>query len=151
MNENNKKTYTSAEMREAADTFWVGGVICEVKNAEGRVLRHIKSDEIIAMLRQAADDKAELSNLKRNGKCDLNCPACSVTDECIRLRNDKKQLAALFEAVVKECESQMPNCRLEEGKCNPNDGGYCEHCEEIKVRDALMAVLKVARGEEECK
>lgn len=55
MNENNKKTYTSAEMREAADTFWVGGVICEVKDAEGRVVRHIKDDVIKAMLRQAAD------------------------------------------------------------------------------------------------
>lgn len=46
--------YTAKEMREASDTFWVGGVICEVKNNEGRVVRQIKDDVIIAMLRQAA-------------------------------------------------------------------------------------------------
>ena len=49
------KIYTAKEMREAADTFWVGGVICEVKDEDGRVVKHIKHDAIIAMLRQAAD------------------------------------------------------------------------------------------------
>lgn len=150
MNENNKKTYTSAEMREAADTFWVGGVICEVKDAEGRVVRHIKDDVIKAMLRQAANSNEELTNLRVNVNR-LREEVTSKQNSINPLRNENRKLKAHIEEVVKECESQMPNCRLEEGKCNPNDGGYCEHCEEIKVRDALMAVLKVARGEEECK
>lgn len=47
--------YTAQEMREAADNFWVGGVICEVKDKDGRVVKHIKHDAVIAMLRQAAD------------------------------------------------------------------------------------------------
>ena len=49
------KAYTPQEMREAADNFWVGGVICEVKDEQGRVVKQIKDDAVIAMLRQAAD------------------------------------------------------------------------------------------------
>lgn len=49
------KVYTAAELREAADNFWVGVVICEVKDEDGRVVKHIKHDEVIAMLRQAAE------------------------------------------------------------------------------------------------
>ena len=49
------KVYTAKELREAADNFWVGGVICEVKGEDGRVVKHINHDAIIAMLRQAAD------------------------------------------------------------------------------------------------
>lgn len=47
--------YTAKDMREAADNFWVNGVICEVKDKDGHVVKHIKHDAVIAMLRQAAD------------------------------------------------------------------------------------------------
>lgn len=49
------KIFTAQEMREAADNFWVGGVISEVKDEAGRVVKHIKHDAVIAMLHQAAD------------------------------------------------------------------------------------------------
>lgn len=49
------KAYTAQELREAADNFWVGGIICKVKDENGRVVKHIKHDAIIAMLRQSAD------------------------------------------------------------------------------------------------
>lgn len=49
------EVYTAQEMREAADNFWVSGVISEVKDEDGRVVKQIKNDAIIAMLRQAAD------------------------------------------------------------------------------------------------
>ena len=56
MKENDESSkYTAEEIREAADNFGVGGVICEVKDEDGRVVKHIKHDAVIAMLRQAAE------------------------------------------------------------------------------------------------
>lgn len=62
------KKYTSQEMREAADNFWVGGVICEVRDGQGRVVKQIKDDVVIAMLRQAADTEEENVKLKEQNE-----------------------------------------------------------------------------------
>ncbi len=76
--------------------------------------------ELAAMLRQAADAEEDLAKLK-----------------------------ARLEAVVKECEKQIPACRGEDCKCNPTDSGYCdENChDEIIVHTAVTAILRVARGD----
>ena len=57
--------------------------------------------------------------------------------------------ASRLEAVVKECEKQIPACRLEDCKCNPTDSGYCdENCHDhIIVHKAVTAILRVARGD----
>ena len=56
--------------------------------------------------------------------------------------------ASRLEAVVKECEKQIPECRLEDCKCNPTDSGYCDgNChDKIIVYEAVTAILRVACG-----
>lgn len=62
------KKFTAQEMREAADNFWVGGVICEVRDGQGRVVKQIKDDAVISMLRQAADTEEKNIKLKEQNE-----------------------------------------------------------------------------------
>ena len=86
------------------------------------------------MLRQAADAEDELAELR---------------DQVNRDFGESVSLKARLEAVVKECEKQIPACRGEDCKCNPTDSGYCdENChDEIIVHTAVTAILRVARGD----
>ena len=80
--------YTAQDIREAADNFWVGGVICEVKDESGRVVRQIKSEEVIAMLRQAADEQKRLDSIldaiEKEFKKQSTCRSCEWRGKSIR-------------------------------------------------------------------
>ena len=117
-----QKRYTAQELRDAADTM--DESIKEMEDGNSMYWRedHTTSEDWKAMLRQAADAEDEIAKLK-----------------------------ARLEAVVMECEKQIPACRGEDRKCNPTDSGYCdENChDEIIVHAAVAAILRVARGESE--
>lgn len=109
--------YTAQEMREAADNFWVGGVICEVKDKDGRVVKHIKHDAVIAMLRQAADimerEKREMRRKKKYeysvkyiSGCGLHCKlSCNTLDEAYSfVRNSIASRKRIYRREIGEWE-----------------------------------------------
>ena len=150
------RIYTAQEMRKMADC------INNIKQSE---MTSWKEGEIITggdmcmaaeMLRQAADDAEELARAKRQDACPANptnkmcyLPGEYCCDLVRYLQKNSTQLNSRLDAVVKECEKQIPACRLEDCKCNPTDIGYCdENChDEIIVHKAVTAILRVARGD----
>ena len=146
-----KNRYTAQEMRKMAS-----GLEDNLNHGMERVV--IASPKLIAMLRCAADAEEELTNLKTTSGelekraleyADHGVSSPLLTNTIKRLIAERNSLKARLEAVVKECEKQIPACRGEDCKCNPTDSGYCdENChDEIIVHTAVTAILRAALGE----
>ena len=155
-----QKRYTAQEMRETEKrirgglAWYDGSDTPEIR----KTMKGADCDTAWRMLRQAADAEEELANLKTTSG-ELEKRALEYADHGVsspllantikRLIAERNSLKARLEAVVKECEKQIPACRGEDCKCNPTDSGYCdENChDEIIVHTAVTAILRSARGD----
>ena len=101
-------------------------------------------------VRKIAEDFDNGKGFNIYEECGDGVSLCAVkTIDCQAALRQGADAIERLEAVVKECEKQIPECRGEEGKCNPTDGGYCDNCpEEIAVHKAVSAILHAALGEE---
>lgn len=137
-----QRRYTSKELREAADTFWVGGVICEVKDAEGCVVRYIKDDVIKAMLRQAADAEEE-RELEENVKWSTDKYAKDEYDKIVAERDALKAQVAerdkRIEHIVKDANAMLNvNSLIHDAEAN----SYTRN----QVYTVLTSILDIAKG-----
>lgn len=136
-----KITYTAQEMREEADKL---DEFCRVFEKKSRTP---------AMLRQAADDAAELAKAKRPDACPANptnkmcyLPGEYCCDTVRYLQKENAKLKARLETVVKVAKEQFDYI-FHSPMCWDEDENETHSLEQLREMDALEKIVAIVRGD----